>query len=165
MGLVSTFVFENIAVSAVQDLFEIVTDDPATGALYTGRVRRISLTSNATSPEKIRLTIARRGAFASSGSGGAGVTPRYLSKMFGGVADPIGERNNTTRVSGDTPEILYNDFWDISRRFDWAPLGRDGDFRLKGGTIGNSATAFTVGLESAPSTSKQMSGVVEVESL
>lgn len=92
MGRIYSAVFEEIAVSAVQDLFELNAPSNAAVAVHA---LYLSQSSDAGDSESEQLNVLiHRGS--TSGTGGAAVTARPLSAgdpAFGGTV----ERNNTTQ--------------------------------------------------------------------
>lgn len=151
MGAVYVAPFENIAVSAVQDLFEL-----ATATANSVRVRRLKLSTNATASEQLRLTMNRYTGAPTSGSGGGTATVQPLSKQSAASGVTV-ERNNTTRISGGTAEQLFAEFWNILTPYEWVAMDEKELIEVAG------AEHFTVGLESAPAASKQISGWIEFE--
>lgn len=89
MGRMYVATFEDIAVSAVQDLFEITA--PSTGCVVIHRCE-IGNESGETS-EQLAIRMIR--GYTVSGSGGASVTPAPL-ESGDPAADSTVERNNTT---------------------------------------------------------------------
>lgn len=91
--------FDNIAVSAAQDLFEILPADDKPVKLIEAHASAV----DSETAETLRFQVLRMNATVTSGSGGAAVTPvptDVADTAFGGTV----ERNNTTlaTTSGTT---------------------------------------------------------------
>lgn len=99
MGRIYVATFEDIAVSAVQDLFELVA--PATGVVVVHRCE-IGNESSETS-EQLAIRMVR--GYTVSGSGGGAVTPVPL-QSGDPAADSTVERNNTTVANTGTAVTL-----------------------------------------------------------
>ena len=98
--------FSGVAVTAAQDVFEIVT-----GATYRVAIREIRLSQysdmGSAQSEMISVTIHRGHTVA--GSGGASVTPINTSPWTGITASTTAARNNTVVASGGSPSLLLAD--------------------------------------------------------
>lgn len=108
-----TAVFEDIAVTAVQDFFEIAA--PATGIV---KVIKWSIfqTSDVgdTEEEILAIETVRGDGTVTSGSGGASVTPEPIDNGDGAAGSTV-ERNNTTRmvVGTGTLDVLEKYGWNV----------------------------------------------------
>ncbi len=153
MAAVFVAPFENIAVSAAQDIYEL-----ATAATNSARVRRVKLSTNKTSSEQLRIGIYRYSGAPTSGSGGASPTVRKLSAGVGTNTVTV-ERNNTSGASGGTAELLHAEFWNAVTPFEWVPIDEKGFVELA------ASEHFVVRLEAAPGASIQMDGNVEWEEI
>lgn len=144
MGQMYSASFSAVAVSAAQDLFEILA--PSTGIVRIHEVRISQITK--TTSEMLRLTIQRN-----SGSGSGGSTPtKYPLEVGMAAAEATIEANNTSRAAGAT--ILVNMMWNVvNGEYVYLPIPED---RI---TISPSGYA-TVGLETAPAASMTMSGTI-----
>ena len=114
MGRIYTATFRNIAVTAVQDIFELVA--PADSIVKIHRITLGQVTDVGDAAEEI-LDIQWTSGHGTSGSGGSSVTPvpRMLGDAaFGGTC----ERNNTTQASSGTIVEHYNWSWNIRGPFD-----------------------------------------------
>lgn len=105
-------IFENVSISASQDLFEITPADDKPVRILGIVLSNVGGTADAgdAQEELLRLTIQR--GFTSSGSGGSAPTPAPL--------DPIdtasgftAEVNNTTKATTGTNVTLFADGWNI----------------------------------------------------
>lgn len=103
---VFTATFSAVAVSAAQDLWEIVA--PAGSAKVTLREIRIGQYSDFGDAQAEILSIQLIRGYTTGGSGGASVTPANLRSASRAAASTV-ERNNTTVASAGSPEILYAD--------------------------------------------------------
>jgi hypothetical protein len=144
MGQMYSASFSAVAVTAVQDLFELLT--PATGIAKIHEVRISQITK--TTSEMLRLTIQRN-----SGSGSAGSTPtKYPLEVGGAAAECTIEANNTSRGAGAT--VLVNMMWNVvNGEYVYLPIPED---RI----VVSPSSYVTVGLETAPAASMTMSGTI-----
>ena len=119
MGAVYTATFDSVAVSALQDLFEITAPSSACVIVHDWHVFQTSDTGD-TAEEILRLQTVRGDLAVASGSGGSTLTPQPLHNgdpAFGGTV----ECNNTTRMtagSPDTLEITGNFGWNVRVPYD-----------------------------------------------
>lgn len=120
MGRFYSVSFSAVAVSAAQDLFELVA--PANAA---ARIRLHSLSLIQTSDvaaadsEVLRVSVKRSSSASTSGSGGSAPTPTTLES-----GDPAAtftaEANNTTQVTGGTTVVLYETGFNVLAGMEWA---------------------------------------------
>jgi hypothetical protein len=141
--------FENVAVTAAQDFFEL-----ATGASNPALIRRFRVSTNKTASEVLRLTATRTTGAGSSGSGGSTPTIRVIS---GASATATVEANNTSRVSGGTGERLIAEQWNALNPYEFVPIDRSEMFPI------GVSDHFTVSIEAAPGASINVSGWIEWE--
>lgn len=96
MGRMYTAVFEDVAVTAAQDLFEILA--PATGIVYVWKWS-IFQTSDVgdTQEEILQIECVRGDGSVTSGSGGSSVTPQPVDNGDAAAGSTV-EANNTTRM-------------------------------------------------------------------
>lgn len=113
MSRIYTVPMDAVAVSAVQDFFEI---NSASG--FVTRLLEVFLGQSSDAgdaeDEMLRVQIIR--SHSTSGSGGASVTPVGVnpgSAAFGGTC----ERNNTTQATGGTPVTILADTFNV--RMGW----------------------------------------------
>lgn len=150
-----TATFKAIAVTAVQDLFEITA--PTDGIVVIKRWTLSQTTESGDAAEEmLQITCNRGTALTTSGSGGATVTPAAVDigdPAFGGVV----ERNNTTIMAVGTG-ALTTDMevyaWNVRVPFEkvYDELSRP--------VIGP-GNRWTLELETAPIDSITMSGTIE----
>lgn len=154
MGRVYEAPFKDIAITAAQDLFEVlVATDSLVRLLALDLSQRTKLSN-----EILRLTIRRISGVPTSGTGGGTITPTPVSSgdaAFGGTV----ERNNTTtRLTGGTAVDLWDKDWNVvldlevvfpdKRIYEIPPGGY-----------------LVVGLETAPAASMTVSGMLTLEEL
>ena len=151
MGRKYSASFEEVAVTAAQDLFEVVA--PADGAVIIHSVT-ITQSSDAGDAQAEMLPILiHRGT--ATGTGGTTVTPSPMSlgdSAFGGVV----EANNTTQSAEGT--FLHAEGFNVQIGFFYLPPPED---RVE---ISPSAL-FIVELQTAPSDSLTMNGTVVFEEI
>ncbi len=122
MGRVYTAQFTDVAMTAIQDLFEIVAPSDAVVIIHDVHFGQRSDVGD--SAEEI-LSIQFTSGHTTSGSGGSSVTPvpRLLGDAaFGGTC----EVNNTTQAVDGTIVVHYSWQWNIRGPFDkiWTPETR-----------------------------------------
>lgn len=109
MGRIYTAQFNEIAVTALQDLFEIVA--PADAVVIIHDFLIAQRTDFGDAQAEIMGVILRSGQ-TTSGSGGASITPAPINlgdAAFGGTV----ERNNTIKASAGTIVTHYSGAWNI----------------------------------------------------
>ncbi len=141
------------SISAAQDLLELTPadDKPIKLISVQGGV------SNSETNEQFSITVQRRSGAFTSGSGGG--TPS-ISKT-GTIDAAVGfsaERNNTTRATGGTQEVLFADGFPSQGGFNITPLPN-------GEWIASQGEALIVGLENAPGSATDFSYTATVEEL
>lgn len=151
MGRVYSASFEEVAVTAAQDLFEVVA--PADAAV---KVRSVTITQSSDAgdaqAEMLPILIHRGTA---TGTGGSVVTPSPLSEgdaAFGGVV----EANNTTQSVEGT--FLHAEAFNVQIGFYYLPPPED---RVEV----SPSQLFIVELQAAPSDSLTMNGTVVFEEI
>ena len=122
MGRIYTAQFTDVAITAIQDLFEIVAPADSVVIIHDVHVGQRSDVGDAA--EEI-LSIQFTSGHTTSGSGGGSVTPvpRLLGDAaFGGTC----EVNNTTQAADGTIVVHYSWQWNIRGPFDkiWTPETR-----------------------------------------
>lgn len=107
--------FENVAVTAAQDLMSIIAADDRPCELLYVEIGNLTELGD-TAEEQLRITIVRGNT--TVGSGGSAFTP--LNTKEGGVAAGASARiNDTTAASAGTPVNLYAGAWNIRMPFIW----------------------------------------------
>lgn len=116
---VYTVIFENVSVSAAQDLFELLAADDKPLAVVGLMISQISDVGDA-AEEMLRLEIIR--GFTGSGSGGSSATPAATDPSDG-AASFTAEVNNTTLATTGTGTVLHADAFNIRSGFQmwWTP--------------------------------------------
>jgi hypothetical protein len=138
--------FKSVAITAVQDLFEIVAPADAAVVLHEVSVGQESDTDS----EQLSFSIQRAG---SSGSGGSAVTPQPMEggmPAFGGTV----EANNTTRAG--TLTMLHIDAASVINGWHYLPTP---ETRI----VVSPAERIIIGLETAPADELTMHGTVTFE--
>lgn len=151
--------FKEIAVTAAQDLFELLAPADATVIVHRWTISQKTEVGDA-AEEMLTITVNRGVGSVTSGSGGASVTPQPVEDgmaAFGGTV----ERNNTTILAVGTGTLetdieVYE--WNIRVPFEhiYTPEERP---------IISPSTYFTLELETAPADSVTMSGTLVFEEL
>lgn len=116
-----------VAVSAAQDIFEIVT--PATTRAVIREIRIGQYSDAGDSQAELLSVLIIRG-YTVSGSGGSTPTPLSLYKRSTGTPTSACtvEANNTTVANTGTAEVLFADTWNVQTPFIYKP---DTDERLR----------------------------------
>lgn len=154
MGRMYTAVFNNVAVAAIQDLFELVAPSDSVVVLHDIHISQNTDVGDAA--EEI-LRIELTSGHTTSGSGGSSVTPVPISlgaAAFGGTC----EANNTTQASSGTIVTRYVWNWNIRGPFDkiFTPETRP---------IISPSARMCIELPAAPADSITMSGSITFEEL
>lgn len=155
-GRVYTVVFENVAVTAQQDFFEIT---PASNKpIMLGGLTLDNVGGNADAgdaQEELYQILVRRG-HTTSGSGGTAPTPRPLRSSAGAAAGFTAEVNNTTIASLGTTHDLLAIGWNVR-----VPLREFWPEELMPGASA-ADTTIVVRLLSTPADSISLSGTLHV---
>lgn len=113
-------VFENVTISAIQDVFALKA-----GSSNGIEIRRISLTAGGvTSAAEIRLRLKWLGGTVTLGSGGSTPTPRRTSSFNPFTASSTVHCNDTTQASSGSPDqsfFLANWQWMVLNEFNETP--------------------------------------------
>jgi len=154
MSGIYTAVFNNVAVTAIQDLFEIVAAADAVVLLHDIHLSQNTDVGDA-AEEVLRIELTS--GHTTSGSGGSAPTaiPRDIGQAaFGGTI----EVNNTTQASAGTIVTKYVWNWNIRVGFDkiFTPETRP---RIAPGT------RMCLELPAAPADSVTMSGSITIEEI
>ena len=151
MGRMYAITFREVAVTAVQDFFEVV---PAADSVVIVHGLTVGQSSDAgdSADEQLSLFIHRGVA---TGSGGSSATPVPMSlgdAAFGGTA----EVNNTTQSADGV--ILHADAFNVRAGYQlfWTPETRP---------VISPSDVFIVALQTTPADSLTMSGTLLVEEL
>lgn len=158
IGRVYTVTFENVSISAAQDLFEITPGDDKPVRLLGIVLSNVGGTADAgdAQEELLRLTV-RRG-YATSGSGGTAPTPQPLNSVDT-AAGFAAEVNNTTVATAGTGVLLHADGWNVRIPYQqfWTPETYI--------MASQSNTILVVRLDSAPADAISVSGTIYLEEI
>lgn len=112
MGKMYDAIFQNISVSASQDFFEILA--PADAVVIIHGWELLQITAEGDALEEILRLETVRGLGATTGSGGATITPEPNMRGYD-AAGSVVKRNNDTRMvaGGGSLEILETFGWNI----------------------------------------------------
>lgn len=113
--------FSAVAVTAAQDLFEIVA--PANSRLVLREIKIGQYSDFGDAAAEILSILVMRG-HATSGSGGSAATPAPLGVSTLPAGSTV-EVNNTTPASGGSPVTLWADAMNIANGFSWKPRELD----------------------------------------
>ena len=149
-----TAVFNAVAVTAQQDLFEL--NAPSTAIVVVHAVELSQSTETGDAAEEGLNVLMKRGA-TTSGSGGSTPTATPLMAGDGAFGGTV-EANNTTKATSGTIVTLRADNWNIRAPFMWLPTP---ETRI---VLAPSAR-FTVELATTPADSITVSGVLTFETV
>lgn len=110
--------FNNVAVSAAQDIFEIVAPSTAMVVVHSCFLGQVTDYGDAAS-EGLRVQFIR--GHTGSGSGGSTVTPVRLGGNNYPTAASTVEANNTTPASGGSPDTVFIDVFNIQVGWQYIP--------------------------------------------
>jgi len=156
MVRVYSVIFDNVSVSAAQDLFEISPADDRPVQLLGLYLSNVGGTSDAgdAQEELWRWSIVR--GHATSGSGGTAPTPQPVGSSLDSAAGFTAEVNNTTIASAGTGVTLHADGWNVRVPLQviWPPEMRPAASQANG--------TIVVRLLSTPADAVSVSGVLYV---
>ncbi len=153
-GRIYTVIFDAVAVSVAQDLFELTAADDKPIELVRLKLSQISDVGDAAA-ENLQLKVIRGNT--TSGSGGSAPTPQPVSPR-GAAAGFTAEVNNTTVATSGTAVTLMADGWNIAVGCDiWFT-----DEEAFGADQSNTLIRIT---QSAPADALTMSGTLWVREL
>lgn len=156
MGRLYSVSFEGVAVTAAQDLFELLAPSDAIMVVHAIEVSQSSDAGDAES-EQLRFSLTRVTGSPTSGSGGSSATPRPLE---GGdaAAGITAEVNNTTVISGGSSVDLAH----------WSRNVMEGlsvFFTPETRPVFSPSTYCVLSLDAAPGDSLTMQGTIIVEEI
>lgn len=156
MSRIYTVIFDNVAVTAAQDLYELLA-----GSANPIVLHRLTLTQNSeigdAQDEQLRVTIKRVTGAPTSGSGGSAPTPRPVDQGDAAAAFTA-EVNNTTQLSGGTSVTLHSEAWNVRAGMDYFPAPEQRfTFQI--------STRCVASLDAAPADSVSMHGTAVIEEL
>lgn len=146
--------FNNVAVTAIQDLFEL--NAPTGIPVCLHRVSLFQTSDVGDAAEEILRLLFIRG-FTTSGSGGTAPTAVDLGTggaTYGGTV----ECNNTTAAVTGTTTTPHSDGWNVRGPYDYIPTPESRIFIPGGGRL-------VVNLPAAPADSLTVGGVIVFETL
>lgn len=149
--MIYTASFDEVAVSAVQDLFEILAPSDACLVIHQINLSQSSDAGDAES-EQLHVTIRRVTGAPTSGSGGSTATPAAREGGQAASGSTV-EINNTTQLTGGTNTVLWAESFNVMAGFNYLPVPED---RL----VISPSTRLLVELETAPGDAVTMSGNV-----
>ena len=152
MPRVFTASFSGVSVSAAQDLFELTA--PATAIV---KLREVHITDDTSeTSEQLPFTIKRIPATPTGGSGGSTPSLRKLEPGDAAAGSTV-EANNTSRASSSgTIETIYRQSENMLNGFHWVATPESMIVAPPSGVL-------VVGLETAPSAARTMSGTLIFE--
>ena len=151
MGLMYSAVFEEVAATAAQDLFEIVAPSDAAVIIHECR---ISQSTDAGDSESEQLNIlVHRGT--TSGSGGTSVTARPFQVGFPAAGSTV-EANNTTQ--GTEGNFILSECFNVMAGWIWTPTPEARPVLSPSGRL-------IIELQTAPSDSITISGTLIFEEI
>lgn len=150
-----TATFAAVAVTAAQDLFEVVAPADAEVAIRKVMIGQYTDFGDAAA-EIISMTVIR--GFTVSGSGGTSATPANVKGHVGALASTTTvEVNNTTVANTGTTETLIADAWNIAAGWFYDPPAEERITIKKGGRL-----VFRI---TAPADSLTVNGTIVFEEL
>lgn len=157
MGMRYSAVFDAVAVSAAQDLFELTAPSDAVCVILSCRVGQTSDYGDSEA-EGLQITL-RRGNGATSGSGGSAATEVGLEAGFATAGAAV-EVNNTTQMTagGGSLEVLHEEAFNAQVGWLYQPIPEE---RI----VVSPSDLFTVALDSAPTDALTMSGTLVWEEI
>jgi hypothetical protein len=144
--------FTDVAVTAIQDFFEILAPSNAPIELL-----RINITQNGSeTSEQLSVIIKKVTGSPTSGSGGTTVTavaaPHDVSRAFAGTV----EINNTTVLTGGTQSEFWQEGFNVLAGFEWRATPED---VIECGP----SERIVIQLPAAPGASTQINGLVVIK--
>ena len=156
MGRMYAVTFENVAVTAAQDFFEISPADDKPILIHALYLSQSSDVTDA-AEEMLRVSILR--GHTTSGSGGSSFTPLPLTSSAGVAAGAAAEINNTTIASAGTAVALHAESFNIRAGMMYIPTPE----ARPGASQAN--VTIVVRLMAAPADSLSMAGTLIFEEL
>lgn len=153
MGRMYSVTFENVAVSAAQDFFELTPADDKPIAIHAIYLSQSTELGDA-AEEQLRVQIIR--GHTTSGSGGSAPTPAPMDPA-GAAAGCAAEVNNTTIASTGTTTTLHSECFNVRSGWMFIPTP---ECRPK---ASQANTTIVVRLLAAPSDSVTMGGTLYFE--
>lgn len=117
MGRMYTGIFESVAVSAIQDLFEIVAPADAVVVIHACF---ISQSSEEGDSQDEQLHISWTRGHTTSGSAGSTPTAQPLNPGDTAASATV-EANNTTQATAGSPVVLWSESFNVRAGWAWIP--------------------------------------------
>ena len=154
MGRLYTVEFNNVAISAAQDLFSILATSNMAFAVHAIELGQKTLTAW----EAREVTIQRFPATVTQGSGGSSYTPAKLGPNDAAATLTAHVNDTTLATTSGSAAILFARAWELLNGFFWMPPPESRPIVAPG-------QALIVRLGTAPSASMTGSGYCVVEEL
>lgn len=155
MGRMYATTFENVAVAALQDFFEIAPADDIPCVIHACYLSQVTDVGDS-NEEMLRVAIIRGNATSGSGGGTANEVPLDSGDA---AASYVGEINNTTEASTGTEVVLHAETFNIRTGWVYIPTP---ECRPR---VDQGDGLMVVRLLVAPGTSINMSGTLIVEEI
>lgn len=155
-GRIYSATFSAVAVSAVQDFFEILVGSGVVCVLHRVTITQQTEEGDA-QDEMLRCSIFRVTGAPTSGSGGSTATARPFQQGDAAAGLTV-EINNTTQLSGGTSVVLASEGWNVRAGWDWYPAPEDRPSFQP-------STRILVTLDEAPADAITMTGTVILEEI
>lgn len=155
MGRFYSITFDNVAITASVDFFEITPVDDRPVILHALHLSQSTEVGD-TAEEMMRVNIIR--GYATSGSGGSAPTPAPLNPLDA-AAGFTAETNNTTVASSGTPVTLHSEVFNVRSGMVqvWTPETRP--------IVTQAQSTLVVRLATTPADSVSFSGTLYVEEI
>jgi len=156
MARMYSVAFENVSISAAQDLFEITPADDKPIKLCGLFLSNVGGTADAGDAQEELLRLLVRRGHTTSGSGGTAPTPVPVGSSADTAAGFTAEVNNTTVATVGTTTDLHCDGWNIRVPYQvvWPPEMRPGASQAN--------TTIVVRLVAAPADAVSCSGTLYI---
>lgn len=148
-----TVTFNNVSVSAVQDLISIQSTSGMAFALHELWIGQYT----ASSVGNLRFTVKRFTAAYVIGSGGSSATPVKINNGDA-AATVTGRTNDTTQTTSGTSTIIRPDVFNVINGYLWLPAPADQP-------VFGISSAMVISLDGPPGSAESMSGGVVIEEL
>ena len=151
MGLIYTATFEEVAVTAVQDLFQITAPSDATVMIHSFYCSQSSDAGDSES-EQLNILIHRG---STDGSGGTTITARPMQVGFPAAGSTIEVNNTTQSTEGN---IIHAESWNVMAGYQYRPTPEEKVYISPSGRL-------IFELQTAPADSLTMSGTLVFEEI
>lgn len=154
MGRIYSVQFENVAVSAAQDFFEVLPADDKPVRLLWARVSNVASETS----EQLRIRIKRMPATVTSGSGGSTPTIQKLVSTDASAGFSVEANNTTPATTSGTAQVLWSEGFNVLTGWDYLPTPECVFVFVQG-------EGLIIDLPAAPGSSTNMSGTIMLEEL